>query len=199
MSCLRRLELKLIDRGFNITPHSPPPPASAENLVSLSKLTDLIFMSRGSYLQTLVVQLAAPSLQHLDAELWGPISSDPHLCKFICDTECQFIAVRLDFLRWKLTFSLETCSKPGYVQPSRIVIPDPESLEENGNMLPGPLSTVEELIVGWEGSLSTQQHYVQWRGFFNRIQQVKTVQVPSDVALSVAHSFQLNGHEPALE
>ncbi len=98
MSCLRRLELKLSFRAFNITPNSLPPPASAGDVVPLSRLTDLIFMGPGQYLQMLVVRLAAPSPQHLDAELWGsPISSISHLCKFICGTECQFIAVRLDF------------------------------------------------------------------------------------------------------
>ncbi len=66
-------------------------------------------------------------------------------------------------------------------------------------MLSGPLSTVEELVVGWDVSMSTQQHHIQWRGFFNHIRQVKSVQVPSEVALGVAHSFQLDGQEPALD
>jgi len=200
MSCLRRLELKVTHRDINITPNSPPPPASAGDVVPLLKLTDLIFIGYGPYLQMLVVSLAAPSLQHLDAEVWeSTISPIPHLCRFICDTECQFIAVRLDFSRRKLRFSAQTCSKPGHAQPFRIIIPDTFTLEEIGNMLSGPLSTVEGLVVGWDAPLSNLQPYIQWRGFFNHIRQVKTVQVPSVVALGVAHSLQLNGQEPALD
>ena len=62
------------------------------------KLKDLIFMGHASYFEMLVVRLAAPSLQHVDAGVWGgsPIFPIPNLCKFICDTECHFIAVRLD-------------------------------------------------------------------------------------------------------
>ncbi|KAI9467335.1 hypothetical protein BJY52DRAFT_63336 [Lactarius psammicola] len=200
MSCLRRLELKLSHGGFNTTPDSPAPPACAGDVVPLSKLTDLIFMGFGPWLQMLVVRLAAPSLRHLDADLWGsPMSSIQPLCKFICDTNCQFIAVRLDFSRWKLKFSAETCSKSDHAQPFRIGIAEPVSLEEIGNLLSGPLSTVEELAVGWAVSLSTQQHQNQWRGFFNHIRQVKTIQVPFEVAPGVAHSFQLDGQEPALD
>jgi hypothetical protein len=76
MSCLRRLELKSnVDFNWPLTitpispPPPPPPPASAGDVVPLSKLTDLIFMGPDSYLQMLVAGLAAPSLQHLDAEV----------------------------------------------------------------------------------------------------------------------------------
>jgi hypothetical protein len=205
MSCLRRLELKL---NFSylfmaIIPFSPPPPASAGD-VPLSSLTDLIFMGPSPYLQMLVAGLAAPSLQHLDADVCDTgrplISPIPHLCKFICDTECQFIAVRLglDFLQGKLKFSAETRSKSNLF---RITIPDPysESLEEMGNILSGPLSTVKEFVFDVPPSPSTTQRPIRWHAFFNHIQQAKFVQVPSQVALDVAHSFQLDGQGPVLD
>ncbi|KAH9002459.1 hypothetical protein EDB86DRAFT_2900154, partial [Lactarius hatsudake] len=72
MSCPRRLELDLNYRPdtmyFDI---DPPPPASVRDVVLLSKLTHLIFTGHRLYLQALVVGLAAPSLQHLDATLYG--------------------------------------------------------------------------------------------------------------------------------
>ena len=203
LSCLRRLELKLSYRVVNLTHYSPPPPASTGDVVPLSKLTDLIFMGHGSYLQMLVVGLAAPSLQHLDAEVGSPNFPISHLCKFICDTECQFIAVRLDFPHRKLKFSAETSSESDHAQSFRITIPEPVSLEQIGHMLSGPLSTVEELIVGWDVAPFAQQQleqgHIQLRGFFNHIRQVKMVQMPSEVALGVAHSFQLDSQEPALD
>ena len=205
MSCLRRLELKL---NFSylfmtITPITPPPPASTGD-VPLSNLTDIIFMGPSSYLQMLVAGLAAPSLQHLDAEVCDtgspPIPPIPHLCKFICDTQCQFLVVRLglDLLRGKLKFSAETRSKSDLF---RITIPDPvsESLEEVGNILSGPLSTVEEFFFDVPPSPSTTPRPIRWRGFFNHIQQAKFVQVPSQAVLDVAHSFQLDGRGPVLD
>ncbi|KAH9062290.1 hypothetical protein EDB87DRAFT_1830498 [Lactarius vividus] len=181
---------------------NPPPPACAR---ALSKLTDLILVGHGPYLQVLMGSLAVPSLQHLDVEILAPHTSFvPHLCKFICDAECQFIAVRLDFSidfsGWKLGFFAETCPKSGHPRPFRIIFPEPVLLEEIGFMLAGPLSTVEELVVEWDTSLTTQQgDRIQWRMFFNHIRRVKMVQVPSPVALSVAHSIQLGGQEPALD
>jgi len=56
---------------------------------------------------------------------------------------------------------------------------------------------VEELVVGFGGARFT--HRLQWRRFFGHLQQVRFVQVPSEVALDVAHSFQLDGQEPAVD
>ncbi|KAH8984180.1 hypothetical protein EDB86DRAFT_161114 [Lactarius hatsudake] len=173
MSCLRRLELKAINGAapnLNTVPEPPPPPACAG---ALSRLTDLILVGHDSYLQVLVDSLAPPSLQHLDVEITEPpghISIVPRLCKLICDARCQFIAVRLYFLDRTFSFFAETCPKSGHARPFRIVIPQPVSLEEIGIMLSGPLSTVEELVMDWQPSRSTQQmDHFQWRGFFNHI------------------------------
>ncbi|KAH9173330.1 hypothetical protein EDB89DRAFT_2068788 [Lactarius sanguifluus] len=107
MSYLRRLELKaisvVIPTNLNTILDPPPRPACTG---TLSKLTDLIFVGHGRYFQVLVGSLVAPSLQHLDVELRLSAHNSfvPHLCKFICDAECQFIAVRLDFSRYMLDF-----------------------------------------------------------------------------------------------
>ena len=207
MSCLRRFELKSNVGPFWPVTVSPPPPDSTGDVVPLPKLTDLIFIGPSTYLQKLVAGLATPSLQHLEAEVYdAPILSPiPHLCKFICDIECQFIAVRLDLLKGKVMFSVEKCSKSDRAQPFRITIPNPVSLEQIGNTLSGQLSTVEELVVNAVSTLSTQEYVIlhaqwQWRGFFNHIWRVKTIQVPSSlVARGVADSFQSHGQEPALD
>ena len=92
MSCLRRLELDLNYRT-DTSSVDPLAPSSTGVVVPLPKLTHLIFTGHRLYLEALVVSLAAPSLQHLTAELLGPsISSSPipHLCKFISETEYQF-------------------------------------------------------------------------------------------------------------
>ncbi len=61
MSCLRRLELNLNYRPDTMNPDfDPPPPASAGDVVPLSKLTHLIFKGHILYLQVLVVGLAPP-------------------------------------------------------------------------------------------------------------------------------------------
>jgi hypothetical protein len=205
MSCLRRLELKLsyLYQGITITP-SQPPPARARFAVSLSKLTDLIFIGHCSYLQMLVVGLAAPSLQRLDAEIYrtSPNLSVPHLCKFIRATGNKFVALSFNLFQEKLQFSADTTD---HTQSFRIIFPQPfVPLEEIGNMLSRPLSTVEELVIechlrheGPRVGLFTQ-HYIQWRGFFNHIRRVKTVQVPFEVAHDVAHSFQQGGLEDLL-
>ncbi len=188
MSCLRRLELNLNYRPDTMNPDfDPPPPASAGDVVPLSKLTHLIFKGHILYLQALVVGLAAPSLRHLDATLLSqsfrffPLS---HLCKFICDTECQFTAVRLGPSRSKLRFCASTGSQSVDDQPFRIIIPEPVSLEQAGQELSRPSSTVEELISTWgiepwhtEGRIRPDQ----WRGFFCHVPQVKMVRVPAKV------------------
>ena len=63
-----------------------------------------------------------------------------------------------------------------------------------GNKLSGPLSTVEELVVGpWF------THRGQWLRFFDYVKQVKFIQVPSEVALDLAQFFQPYGQEPAMD
>jgi hypothetical protein len=176
MSCLRRLELKL---RCSITHSSLPPPTGGGDIITLSKLTDLIFMGPDRYLQMFVVRLAAPSLQHLDVEISGGsgLFSILHLGNFICDTKC----LRLSHMPRMLAFSAETCSRSDRAQLFRIVIPDIAKLEEIGNVLSGSLSTVEELVVE-----SIPKRRSQWRGFCHYIQRVKTVQVSSEVALDFA-------------
>ncbi|KAI9464458.1 hypothetical protein BJY52DRAFT_819785 [Lactarius psammicola] len=93
MSCLRRLELNVYYQpGTKYFDTDSPPSAGPGDVVPLSNLTDLIFTGHRLYLKALVVGLAAPSLQRLDAELCGHslrFSPIPHLCKFICGTGCQ--------------------------------------------------------------------------------------------------------------
>ncbi|KAI9446104.1 hypothetical protein H4582DRAFT_1903493 [Lactarius indigo] len=204
MSHLRRLELNLDYWPNTRYPEPPEPPASAGDAVPLSQLTHLIFTGHILYLQPLVLGLAAPSLQHLDATLCGrshgfPI---PHLCKFIRDTECQFTAVRLTLRYSKLMFCAGTVSQSVDDQPFRIIIPKRVPLEELGRELSRPLSTVEELIITWdnepwitEGCLQADQ----WRGFCYHVPQVKTVRIPARVALDVAHSFMQDNREPVLD
>jgi len=207
MSCLRRLELDLQYRHSTRYSNPPPPPTSAGDVVPLSKLTHLIFKGHRLYLQPLVVGLAAPSLRHLDAELFGaslhffPI---PHLCKFIRDTECQFTAVRLGLSSQTLRFCAGTGSQSIDDRPFRITIPKPVSLEQMGQELSGPLSTVEELIIArgrdvglWftGGSVQTDQ----WRGFYYHVPQVKMLRIPAKVALKVVRLFQQDGREPVLD
>ncbi|KAH9079644.1 hypothetical protein EDB83DRAFT_1296462 [Lactarius deliciosus] len=207
MSCLRRLELDLHCRPNDIpSEFGPPPPASAGEVVPLSKLTHLIFTGYRLYLQALVVRLAAPTLQHLNVTLYGqsfhffPIS---HLCKFIRDTGCQFTTVHLCRSRLKLKFCAGTGPQSVDDQPFRIIIPVPVSLVQMGQELSGPLSTVEKVIITWDvesSSTGTVGHVEpdQWRGFFSHVPQVKMVRVPAKAALDVAHSFQQGG-EPVLD
>jgi hypothetical protein len=188
MSCLRRLELKLCDlyQDATITP-SPPPPASSGGAVPLSELTDISFLGHCSYLEMLVVGLAAPSLQHLYASIYhtAPIFSIPHLCKFICDTENQFIALSLFLFQETLEFSANTSLTSYHARPFRMIFPHPlQPLEAIGNMLSGPLSTVEELVV------PCSSRHIQWGGFFNHIRQLKVVQVPFTLMDDVAASLQ---------
>ncbi|KAH9173328.1 hypothetical protein EDB89DRAFT_720461 [Lactarius sanguifluus] len=87
-------------------------------------------------------------------------------------------------------------------QPFRVIIREPVSLEQMGQELSGPLSTVEELIIEWsvdpwytEGRVQTDQ----WRGFCYHVPQVKMIRVQNRVALDIAHSFQQDGQEAALD
>jgi hypothetical protein len=202
MSCLRRLELKFLmrhDRVIETFPN-PPLPAGARDVVPLPRLTDFIFAGHSSCLQILATRLVAPSLQHLDAEYYSDnaISPLPQLCKFICYSDCQFKAVLL-YLSESVRFGGETSYKSGDGQPAfRISIPVPIPWEQIGQMLSGPLSTVEELVVGW-GFPGPQYDHIDWRALLIHIPQVKVVQVDYQVALGVADAFQLNGQEPALD
>ncbi|KAH9173352.1 hypothetical protein EDB89DRAFT_2228807 [Lactarius sanguifluus] len=127
MSCLRRLELNVVYWFYrDLDTAGPPPPASAGDVVPLSRLTHLIFSGNGLYLLELVVGLAAPSLQHLDADLNGWLHGPfhiPRLCRFIRETECQFTAIRLDFSYQKLTFHAGMGSRPVDDQPFKINFP----------------------------------------------------------------------------
>ena len=209
MSCLRRLELKLCypHRGI-IASLNPPPFTSTGDVVTLPRLTGFIFKGYGSYLQILVARLAAPSLQHLDIQVIQQLGDSatfliPQLSNFICDTACQFKVVHLDFLHWKVNFGAETRSKSDHTTPFRITIPASFPWERIGQMLPRPLSTVEELVVGsaMPPSIRTenQQGHIQWRGFFSHIRQVKIVRVHCLLALYVAHSLQQDEQEPDLD
>ncbi|KAI9466607.1 hypothetical protein BJY52DRAFT_1233086 [Lactarius psammicola] len=84
-----------------------------------------------THLQMLMVGSAAPSLQHLDAEVVSPNFPIP-FSKFICDKELQFIAARLDFPHQKLRFYAETSSKSDHAQSLRIIITEVVSLEQIG-------------------------------------------------------------------
>ena len=149
MSCLRRLELDYVPKSFRISP--PMAPAGAEVVVPLPMLTHLIFRGRKLHLKALIVGLvAAPSLQHLDVELSGRSSSAfpiLHLCRFICNSECQFTTTRLDFSPSKLEFYAGTSSESIDDKPFRIIIPRPVSWEQMGQELSAPFSTVDELII----------------------------------------------------
>ena len=198
MPCLRRLELRL--RHLRIS-DIPRPPARTENIVPLPNLMEFVFTGHHIFLEALVAGLAAPSLQHLDVWLVGgktftfPI---PHLCKFVCDTDNYFGLVRLEFWGSGLRFTAET--RPKSVHTFRISTRESISLEGIGDRLSGPISTVEELQVVIGQKITTDEiRSVQWRGFFNHLPQVKVLRVPWQMALDVAHSFQQNGQEPAMD
>jgi len=201
MSRLRRLELELKFLPRTTINDESPPAASTGDIVTLPKLMQLVFTGQRYYLEALVAVLAAPSLQHLDAGLRGAtcVFPIPHLCRFICDTDNQFITVRLNISRYNLEFSAGTGSQSVYDQPFLIGIHQPVSLEKMGQELSGPLSTVEELIIAWGVELWDSESRDHLRGFCYYVPQVKIVQVPAEVALNVAHSFQQDGREPILD
>jgi hypothetical protein len=209
MSCLRRLELYLNYSPYPLELYfDPDPPAStsAEVVDPLPKLTHLIFRGHRPHLQELVVGLVAPSLQHLDAELSGPSESAfpiPHLCKFICNSKFQFTAIRWVFSGSKIQFHAGTSSESIDYVPFRIIIPEPVSLEQTGKELSEPFSTVEEITITsdgqWFGGLRGPRNADQFRGFFYHVPQAKMVQVPAEEALKVAHSFQQDGQQPAMD
>ena len=202
LSCLRRLELRLMyssHQYVNMISDSPRPPASTRDIVPLPNLIRLVLSGHRIYLETLMVVLATPSLQYLNAELIDATHTFPipHLCRLIRDTDHQFRLVRLDFSDFQLRLTAETHSESVHAQPFRISIPEPISLEEIGKRLAGPLATVEELDIRWT---ITGEHFgVQWRQFFNHLRQVKVLQVPWQVALDVARSFQQNGQETDMD
>jgi hypothetical protein len=209
LSYLRRLELKVYYRSWdprsapNVS-HNSEVLACAVHAVPLSSLTDFVFKGHGSYLQGLVISFTAPSLQRLDVEYYRETADFPlpQLCKFICDSECQFKVVRLCLLSLGIELIAETLSESDHAPPFKISIPWPSILptiwEQLGQMLSWPLSTVEELVVGW-GFPGPQYDHIDWRALLIHIPQVKVVQVDYQVALGVADAFQLNGQEPALD
>ncbi|KAH8995380.1 hypothetical protein EDB92DRAFT_1846587 [Lactarius akahatsu] len=205
MSHLRRLELNL-DYYDTRNPYPTMLPASAGDVVRLSELTHLFFRGHRIYLQALVVRLGAPLLQHLEVALCDgsrhsfPI---PHLCKFICDAECQFTEVSLGLADQELRFCAGTSSKSLVdVQPFTLAIPKPVSLEQLGQELSRPLTTVEGLIIAWDGApwrTDSRLQKDEWRGFCKCVPRVKKVQVPAQVACDVARSFQHGGQGPVLD
>ena len=201
MSRLRRLELTLLYQPSNLFTDLPLPTVTG-NVVPLSELTHVIFTGHGTYLEVLVIALAAPSLQHLDVKLYGhSIGTIPHLCKFIRNAECQFTKICLVFTRTKLKFYAGTGSESIDDLPFRIVIPEPVSLEEIGQELSAQLSNVEELVITLGGlSFGGRPNiHDQLRRFFYHVPQVKMMQVPAREAVNVACSFRQNGKEPTVD
>ncbi|KAH9071151.1 hypothetical protein EDB83DRAFT_318376 [Lactarius deliciosus] len=204
MSHLRRLDLNLnYYTGVRFS-ELPELPARIGDVVRLPELTHLFFSGHRLYLLALVARLGAPLLQHLDAVFFRGGSRHsfpiPHLCKFICDAECQFTEVSLGFAYQELRFCAGTSSQSLFdVQPFTIVIPGPVSLEQLGQELSGPLTTVEELSIAWDGGLRYKNGRIQWRGFFKHVPQVKRVRVLARVAPDVARSFQQGDQEPDLD
>ena len=119
--------------------------------------------------------------------------SNLHLCKFICDTNCRFIAVRLDLSMEVHVFCGDEFQKSTL-------------LNRLGSSFPS-LSRWSKLVtcsLGHRGGTrhlewSAQEPHIQWSEVFNYIQRVNIVQVTFEAALDVVYSFQLNGHEPALD
>ncbi|KAH9173331.1 hypothetical protein EDB89DRAFT_2228790 [Lactarius sanguifluus] len=182
MSCLRRLEL---DLDFQPSDSDPPSPDSTGDVIPLPKLTHLIFKGYKLYLLALVVGLVTPSLQHLDATLHDQSRDDffhdqssdlfhiPHLCRF--------------------RFYAGMGSKSVDDQPFKIIAHEPVSLEQVGQELSDPLSTVKELIITWNVVRWCTESYIQedeWRGFCYHVPQVKVVRVPVEAAPNIARSFQ---------
>jgi hypothetical protein len=204
MSRLRRLELNLLYQLSSLI-SNPPLFTGTGDVVPLSELTHLIFTGQRTYLEALVVVLAAPSLQHLDAKLYGQSESAfpiPHLCKLIRSSECQFTTIRLVSSRSKLKFYAGTGSESINDLHFRIIIPEPVSLQQIGQELSGPFSTVEGLTITldepWIRETQGPSLMVQWREFFHHVPQVKMVLVPAEEAHNVSHAFQQNGQEPAM-
>jgi hypothetical protein len=201
MSCLRRLELRLtyLPWHHGILSNSPRPPAFTGDIVPLPNLMQFVFTGPHIYLEALAVVLTAPSLQHLDTEVTDEPDSFPlpQLCRFICNTDNQFNLVRLDLSTSQLRFTAETRSKSVYAQTFRIIVPRHIWSGEIGIRLSGPLATVEELVIVW--STARDRRGIQWGGFFNHLPQVKVLQVPWQLALGVAHSFQQDGQEPTMD
>ena len=196
LSCLRRLYL-----DYDSFRTNPPAPAGEEVVVPLPKLTHFIFRGHRLYLEALTVGLVAPSLQHLDAELSGQSNSAfpiLRLCKFICNSECQFTTIRLGFSDLKLKFYAGTSSESIDDQPFRIIVPGLDSLEQMGQELSAPFSTVEELIITL-GPFFLPNKADQLRGFFNHVPRVKIMQISAWEAESIASSFQKDGQEPAID
>jgi len=75
-------------------------------------------------------------------------------------------------------------------------------LEQIGQELSGPLSTVESLLIPF-GELWLEEYHIpiadQWRGLFYHVPQVKMVGVPDIAALNVACSFQQGGRGPSMD
>ncbi|KAF8256868.1 hypothetical protein EI94DRAFT_1762284, partial [Lactarius quietus] len=174
MSCLRRLELSLKHLYDPAISDSPGSPTGAGDIVPLPNLMEFEFHGHKDYIEALVVVLAAPHLQHLDAEVFGTIGpfSIPHLCKFICMTDKQFTFVRLHFSPGFTTFTGGTRSESDHAQSFRIFLPESISLEELCNRLSGPLTTVEELVVGSGWDLLPQTLLIDWRQIFDHIKKV---------------------------
>jgi hypothetical protein len=204
LSCLRRLELRLtyLPSWHNaLLNNSPWPPSRTGDIVPLPNLMQLVFTGHHTYLEALVVGLAAPSLQQLDTKLTDEPETNsfplPHFSRFICNTGNQFSLVHLDFSHSNLQFTAGTRSKSVLAQPSiRILVPH-IWLSKIGNRLSGPLATVEELDI--KCNPSSDRRVIQWHGFFNHLRQVKVLQVPWQFALGVAHSFQQDGQQPTTD
>lgn len=195
LSCLHRLELRLM--YTHVVGSFPVSLAEPRDIVPLPNLMQFVFSGQTHYLETLVVELATPRMQYLNANFGDKAYTFPipHLCRLICDTKIQFIFVCLELLSHQVKFTAETRSKSVHAsaQSFNIIFPEDTSFEEMGNRLSGPLTTVEELVV-----IGGMRH-VQWRRFFNRIQQVKLIQVSSQAAIEVAHSFQPDDQAIAMD
>ena len=132
-----------------------------------------VFAGHAIYVEALLVALAAPSLQYLEANLSGATDHPfpiPQLYRFICDTDKHFNWVRFNFSFLGAMFTAGTCSGSVHVKPFAITY-DFILFEEIGNKLSGPLYTVEELVVGCDIGVGPWfVRHVQWSRFFNHVQ-----------------------------
>jgi len=93
-------------------------------------------------------------------------------------------------------------SHPASDKHFRITIPEDAPLEQLGQELAAQLYSVQELVatsdvVRWSEELSTERDF--WRRFFCCVPQVKTLQLPGEMALDIAQSFQQDDQESALD
>ena len=199
--CLRCLRVEMFSRPVS----DPSPHEEGRDVVVLSKLTSLRIIGLSTPVDTIIAELAAPSLQefHVSLNLRSSTLSIPYLSKFIRDAGTRFLAAQLKLLKGGLTISMLTHAHFIDDPPFNITASGSYSIAQIGVELSAMASTVEDISftspVTSPTTGSILGDLASWREFFMHFCNIKILRVHHGLGMEVVDMLRHDDGQPIID